>query len=124
VKLGIAPAVISPYVVRKIGETHARVLFVTGERFSAARAHSIGLVHAVVPLTELDDAIQKALSELISSGPQALRACKLLARTVGQMNDEDARNYTAAMIARLRVGEEGQEGLLAFLEKRQPGWLV
>src|SRR5256714_15174906 len=78
VKLGIAPAVISPYVVRKIGETHARVLFVTGERFSAVRAREIGLVHIVVPREELDTAVEKTLQELLSSGPQALRTCKAL----------------------------------------------
>src|SRR5207302_1017219 len=79
VKLGIAPAVISPYVVRKIGETQARALFVTGERFSAVYGREIGLVHTVVPLEELDAAVEKALKELLSSGPQALRACKALA---------------------------------------------
>src|SRR5438876_4085569 len=76
VKLGIAPAVISPYVVRKIGETHARMLFVTGERFSAVRAREIGLVHTVVPLEELDAAVEQTVRELLSSGSQAIRACK------------------------------------------------
>jgi methylglutaconyl-CoA hydratase len=123
VKLGIAPAVISPYVIRKIGEGNARVLFVTGERFSAARAHSIGLVHAVVPLEQLDDAVQKALNELLTSAPGALRACKTLALSVGHMSHEEARLYTAETIARLRIGDEGQEGLQAFLEKRKPGWI-
>jgi methylglutaconyl-CoA hydratase len=122
VKLGIAPAVISPYVVRKIGETHARVLFVTGERFSAARGRDIGLVHTVVPLEELDAAVEKTLSELLSSGPQALRACKALALNVGHMNHDSARRYTAEIIATLRVSAEGQEGLRAFLEKRKPNW--
>jgi methylglutaconyl-CoA hydratase len=124
VKLGIAPAVISPYVIRKIGETHARVLFVTGERFSAERAQRLGLVHAVVPLENLDDAVHKALNELLTSGPQAIRACKALALNVGQMNHEEARQYTAETIARLRVSKEGQEGLCAFLEKRAPGWQI
>ena len=124
VKLGIAPAVISPYVIRKIGETNARVLFVTGERFSAARAHAIGLVHSVVPPEHLDDAVGKALQELLSSGPQAIRACKALALTVGQMSYENARRYTAGTIAQLRVSEEGQEGLSAFLEKRKPRWVI
>src|SRR5438477_1182543 len=86
VKLGIAPAVISPYVVRKIGETHARVLFVTGERFSAARAREIGLVHIVTPLAELDTAVEKILSEVVSGGPQAVRVCKALALNVGRMD--------------------------------------
>lgn len=123
VKLGIAPAVISPYVIRKIGETNARVLFTTGERFSAARARTMGLLHAVVPPEQLDDAVGKAIQELLSSAPQALRACKTLALTVGQMTYEEARKYTAETIARLRVSDEGQEGLQAFLEKRKPHWL-
>src|SRR5713226_8810135 len=124
VKLGIAPAVISPYVVRKIGETHARVLFVTGERFSAACGRDIGLVHTVVPLEELDAAVEKTLRELLSSGPQALRACKALALNVGHMDHDTARRYTAEIIAKLRVGAEGQEGMRAFLEKRKPNWVV
>ena len=123
VKLGIAPAVISPYVVRKIGETHARVLFVTGERFSATRGREIGLVHTVVPLEELDAAIEKTLRELLSSGPHALRACKTLALNVGHMERETARKYTAETIAALRVSAEGQEGLRSFLEKRKPNWV-
>jgi methylglutaconyl-CoA hydratase len=122
VKLGIAPAVISPYVLRKIGETHARGLFVTGERFSAERAQRIGLVHAVVPPEYLDDAVQKALNELLSGAPQAIRACKALALNVGQMTYEQARHSTAQTIAHLRIEKEGQEGLRAFLEKREPSW--
>src|SRR3989442_10003577 len=119
-----APAVISPYVVRKIGETHARVLFVTGERFSAARGRDIGLVHTVVPLEELDAAVEKTLRELLSSGPQAVRACKALALNVGHMDHDTARRYTAEVIAKLRVSAEGQEGLRAFLEKRKPNWIL
>src|SRR5450432_2780258 len=95
VKLGIAPAVISPYVIRKIGETNARALFVTGERFSANRALTLGLVNAVVPLEQLDDAVQSALNELVSSGPQAIRASKVLALNVGSMDYDHARHYTA-----------------------------
>ena len=124
VKLGIAPAVISPYVVRKIGETHARVLFVTGERFSAARGRDIGLVHTVVPLEELDAAVEKTLRELLSSGPLAVRACKALALNVGHMDHDTARRYTAEGIATLRVSAEGQEGMRAFLEKRKPNWIL
>ena len=122
VKLGIAPAVISPYVVPKIGTTNARVLFTTGERFSATRAHSMGLLHAVVPPEQLDDAVGKAIQELLTSAPQALRVCKSLALTVGKMTYEEARNYTTQMIANLRMSDEGQEGLRAFLEKRKPLW--
>lgn len=118
VKLGIAPAVISPYVVRKIGETHARVLFVTGERFSATRAQEIGLVHAVTKTEELDATVGKTVNELLSCGPQAIRACKALALNVGHMDRNTARTYTAETIARLRVSAEAQERLRAFLEKR------
>src|SRR6266852_7803226 len=123
VKLGIAPAVISPYVVRKIGETNARVLFVTGERFSPARAREIGLVHSVVPLEALDGALGKALNELLQGGPHAIRACKALALNVGHMDHDTARQYTAKTIAALRVSEEGQDGLRSSLEKRKPGWV-
>ncbi len=123
VKLGIVPAVISPYVLNKIGESNARALFTTGERFQATRAQTIGLVHSVVPPEQLDDAINKTVRELLSSGPHALRASKMLALTVGKMSYEEARNYTAQMIAGLRVSDEGQEGLRAFLEKRKPQWM-
>src|SRR5712692_8219033 len=123
VKLGIAPAVISPYVIRKIGETNARVLFVTGERFSPAHAREIGLVHSVVPLEALDDAVGKALNELLQGGPHAIRACKALALNVGHMDHDTARQYTAKTIAALRVSEEGQDGLRSSLEKRKPGWV-
>jgi methylglutaconyl-CoA hydratase len=124
VKLGIAPAVISPYALRKIGEAQARALFVTGERFSAERALSIGLVHTIVPLEQLDDAVQKTVRELLSSAPQAIRACKELALHVGSMDEGMAREFTAKTIARLRTSDEGQEGLSAFLEKRKPNWLL
>jgi len=124
VKLGIAPATIAPYVIRKIGITNARALFVTGERFSARRAYDIGLVHTIVPLEQLDDALQKVLDELLSGSPQAIRACKKMAMSVGQMDYEHARRYTAETVARLRVSDDGQEGLRAFLEKRKPRWVL
>lgn len=124
VKLGIAPAVISPYVIRKIGETHARVLFVTGERFNAVRGREIGLVHIVTAADELDAAVAKTVKELLSSAPNGLRACKKLALSVGTMDPETARNYTAETISTLRTGPEGQEGLQAFLEKRKPNWIA
>ena len=122
VKLGIAPAVISPYVLRKIGVSHARALFTTGERFSAQRAYEIGLVHTVVPAEQLDEAVERTIQELLSSAPQALRTCKRLAQQVGTMENTEALLYTAETIARLRTSAEGQEGLHAFLEKRQPNW--
>ncbi|HEV2403962.1 MAG TPA: enoyl-CoA hydratase-related protein [Ktedonobacterales bacterium] len=123
VRLGIAPAVISPYVIRKIGETNARVLFTTGERFTAARGREIGLIHSVVPAEELDAIVEKTVRDLLRGGPQALRACKALALNVGNMNHEAAQQYTAKVIAMLRVSAEGQEGLRAYLEKRGANWI-
>jgi methylglutaconyl-CoA hydratase len=88
----------------------------------AAHAKAIGLVHLVVSPEHLDETLQDTLQELVSSAPQAIRSCKELALTIGKMDDEQARTYTSELIARLRVSEEGQEGLSAFLEKRQPRW--
>jgi methylglutaconyl-CoA hydratase len=123
VKLGIAPAVISPYVMRKIGSSWARRLFVTGERFTPTLAREIGLVHTVTTLDELDNAVESVLQELLSSGPQALRSCKMLARDISSFNEETARELTIETIANLRGSAEGQEGLSAFLEKRPPSWI-
>lgn len=122
-RLGIAPAVISPFVLRKIGQSHARALFVTAERFDAARALAIGLVHRVVPAAELDSAVAATLRHIGQSGPAGARAGKLMAKTVPTLPDDEAREMTAATIAGLRVGPEGQEGIRAFLEKRRAGWV-
>jgi len=121
-RLGIAPAVISPFATRKIGESHARALFTTAERFDAARALAIGLVHHVVPATELDDAVQATLANLGLSGPAGARAAKRMAMTVTHLPDAEARELTAQTIAGLRVSAEGQEGIRAFLEKRTAEW--
>lgn len=123
VRLGIAPAVISPYLLRKIGESQARMLFVTGESFSATYARQIGLAHIVVAPEELDAAVEKKVGELLRGAPQAIRACKSLALNVGEMDGDTASHYTAETIARLRASEEGQEGLSAFLEKRKANWI-
>ena len=122
-RLGITPAVISPFVLRKIGQSQARALFVTAERFDAHRALAIGLVHRIVPAGGLDDAVREALREIGQCGPAGVRAAKLMARTVPHLRDEEARATTAATIADLRAGAEGQEGIRAFLEKRRAGWV-
>ena len=121
-KLGILPAVISPFALAKIGRSAARELFLTGARFSAARAKEIGLVHAVVPAAELDAAIDGYLKELLTAGPEAVAAAKALIPAVWPRSVADAAAITAAAIAKRRVSAEGQEGLSAFLEKRPPGW--
>jgi methylglutaconyl-CoA hydratase len=123
-RLGIAPAVISPFVVRKIGESCARALFVTAERFDARHAHAIGLVHKVVPADQLDAAVAAVLRDIGQNGPMGVRAAKLMARTVNRLDPEEARETTAATIAGLRVGPEGQEGIRAFLEKRRAAWVT
>jgi methylglutaconyl-CoA hydratase len=124
VKLGIIPAVISPFVLVKIGRSAARELFLTGARFSAARAREIGLVHAVVPAAELDAKVAAYLGELLTSAPEAIGAVKGLIPEVARRGPGEATALTAEAIARRRVSAEGQEGLRAFLEKRRPGWLA
>jgi len=121
-KLGILPAVISPFALAKIGRSAARELFLTGARFSAARAREIGLAHTVVPAVDLDAAVAAHVDELLSAGPQAIASAKALIRTVWPRSSEDATAITAAAIAARRVSDEGQEGLRAFLAKRAPAW--
>jgi methylglutaconyl-CoA hydratase len=123
VKLGILPAVISPYVIAKIGESHARALFLTGERFDAERALRIGLVHRVVDdAGSLDAAVNDTLSQLMSSGPEAVRACKRLIAYVASHPLEDSIPYTIEAIAERRVSPEGQQGMSAFLRKEKAPW--
>jgi methylglutaconyl-CoA hydratase len=119
VKLGIIPAVISPFVLDKIGASHARALFLTGERFGAERARHIGLIHEIVPAGALDAAVDARLAELHSAGPLAVAAAKLLVRRVLDNSYDDTRSITSQAIARQRTGAEGQEGLRAFLERRR-----
>ena len=123
VKLGILPAVISPYVIAKIGESHARALFLTGERFDAERALRIGLVHKLVDDSDsLDAAVNDALSQLMSSAPEAVRACKKLIAYVAHHELADAIPYTIEAIAERRVSSEGQQGMNAFLKKQKAPW--
>lgn len=124
VKLGILPAVISPYVIARIGQTHARALFLTGERFDAERAQRIGLVHRVVDSeAELDAAVYETVTQLKTSGPEAVRECKKLIAHVAAHDLADAIPYTIEAIATRRVSEEGQEGMKAFLEKGLASWV-
>jgi methylglutaconyl-CoA hydratase len=122
VRLGLAPATIAPSVVRKIGHSQARALFLTGERFDAGRAREIGLVHEVVPGAELDAAVERTAARLLQGGPAAQAAVKEALRQVEATEPMEALGIMTQLIAELRVGEEGQEGLGAFLEKREPFW--
>ena len=122
VLLGIAPATIAPFVVRKIGLSHARDLFLTGERFDAERAREIGLVHEVVTEVQLDATVEEKVSQLNKGGPEALAATKGLLDELRSAAPEEVTELMAHRIAGLRTGDEGQEGLGAFLEKRKPAW--
>lgn len=125
VRLGLVPAVISPYVVAALGERQARRYFLTGEAFGAESACRLGLVHEAVPGEQLDDAVGAVVEALLAGGPIALKACKELVANIshhGVTASQTLRKRTAELIAQLRVSDEGQEGLAAFLEKRRPGW--
>lgn len=126
-KLGLAPAVISPYVIEAIGVRAARRLFLTAEIFDAPTALALGLLHRVVPAAELDAAVARELKLLGKAGPAAIHACKqLVARVAGRDLQSQAvlDEANARLIAQLRVSAEGQEGLSAFLDKREPAWVV
>ena len=122
-RLGLAPAVISPYVVRAIGARQARRYFLTTEEIPAARAQTLGLVHEVAADEDLEEIIESLCQTLLNAAPEALGACKALVhRVTGEQPDAQVIDYTAHLIARLRTGAEGQEGLTAFFEKRPPRW--
>jgi methylglutaconyl-CoA hydratase len=123
VRLGILPAVISPYVLGKIGESAARELFLTGERFEAVRAVEIGLIRSAVPEEDLDAAVEGRVQELLQAGPRAIAEAKALIREVAYRRVEEMQRYTVERIADVRVSAEGQEGIRAFLEKRKPYWV-
>ena len=121
-RLGILPAVVSPYVVRKIGPARATALFVTGSRIDARRAHEIGLVERVVEPSDLDAAVGRVLDAIVSGGPKAVNAAKRLVREVEGRPVDEVAELTVKRIAEIRVSHEGQEGLRAFLERRDPRW--
>jgi methylglutaconyl-CoA hydratase len=122
-KLGILPAVISPFALAKIGRSAARELFLTAARFSAQRAREIGLVHAVVPESELDATVEGCVRELMSSAPEAVTAAKRLIASVAGRPPAEVSDLTAETIAAHRVSPEGQAGMRAFMEKRRAPWL-
>ncbi|MDZ4723984.1 MAG: enoyl-CoA hydratase-related protein [candidate division Zixibacteria bacterium] len=122
VKIGVVPACIGPYVIKKMGEGKARELFITGERMNAVRAREVGLVNSVVADGDLDNEVDKLIASILSSGPSAVSMAKKLISEVSAMPPEEFKPYTAEIIARLRISAEGQEGMDAFLNKRKPKW--
>ncbi len=121
VRLGLVPATIAPHVIEKIGPGNARRFFLTGERFDAAEARAIGLVHLVAPDDELDTAVDGVVAAILAGGPDAQRTCTELVRNV-RANNAEVDSYTASLIAAVRGGAEGREGVAAFLEKSTQDW--
>jgi methylglutaconyl-CoA hydratase len=125
VKLGLIPATISPYVIRAMGARASHRYFLTAERFSAAEAHRIGLVHEVVTVDALDAKVAELTSALVSASPNAVRACKRMVQDVAEREIDDALvAHTVAGIADIRSSAEGKEGVQSFLQKRKPSWLL
>jgi len=124
VKVGILPAVVSPYVLSKIGASAARELFLTGMRFDAARAREIGLVHAVVAADHMDRRVAEYVQEILSAAPEAIATAKELLKKIAGRPAQDTIGLTADTIAARRASPEGQEGIRAFLEKRKATWNV
>ena len=123
-KLGLLPATIGPYVVRALGEQASRRYFVTAERFSAAEAHRLGLVHELATPETLDEKVDALLAAIVANGPAAVRACKKLVQDVAHAPiTDELRDDTARRIADIRASTEGHEGVASFLQKRAPSWI-
>lgn len=122
-RLGLVPAVISPFVMAKIGESNARAWFLSGERFSAEKAMDMGLVHELTPLDNLDSEFEKWIERFLKAGPKAAKEAKALIKNVLNLKPEEVTEYTCKTISRIRTSEEGQEGMKALLEKRKASWL-
>lgn len=122
-RLGLLPATIGPYVLRALGEQASRRYFTTAERFDASRAQALGFVHEVTAPAGLDQRVGEVVAALVANGPVAVKACKQLVKDLaGHQIDAAAREETVRRIADIRAGDEGREGVQAFLEKREPNW--
>ncbi len=122
VRIGLAPSLIAPYVIQRIGVTRARLLMLTGTRFDGVSAHEYGIVHEVCPPEILDQCVQAVIDQLRLCSPAALVACKTLIHTVINQTNEQSLPYRARLLNTLRLSEEGQEGMMAFRQKRPPKW--
>jgi methylglutaconyl-CoA hydratase len=121
-QLGIAPAMISPFVIRRVGPARAQRLFLTAETFSADDAERYGLIDHVVAADQLDETVEAVCRDLARAGPEALAKVKQIVAFVTASSADESRRYTAEMLAHMRAGDEGQEGMAAFFEKRPPRW--
>jgi methylglutaconyl-CoA hydratase len=122
VRLGLIPACISPYIIKRIGEANTRRLFLTAERITAKEAEKIGLVNVVVKPEELDSIVEQKAKDILLCAPEAIASCKYLIEKVSSLNLEKAKEFTSQMLAKIRIGNEAQEGMQAFFEKRKPEW--
>jgi methylglutaconyl-CoA hydratase len=118
------PAAISPYLLKRMGERNLKEYTLTGERFKAPRAAELGLINAVAPANGLDAAVEAKIEKILTGGPEALAAAKLLIRGIGERSLEANGPYTAELITQRRMSAEGQEGMNAFLQKAKPRWVV
>lgn len=123
VRLGLVPAAISPFVMERIGPTKSRELFITGERISANKALEYGLINKVTGINDLDEAVNEKINMILQNGPEAIKVVKKMIFDVTQMKFPELTDYTARLIANLRLSKEAQEGMNAFLEKRTPNWI-
>jgi methylglutaconyl-CoA hydratase len=124
VKIGIVPAMISPYVIKRVGESNARDLMLTGRKFQGLEAEQVGLINRTFSEGQSDDYLNSLIDLLSTSGPNAIAQCKNLINDVSNnLSLEQAVEYTANVIAEIRASQEGQEGMAAFLEKRKPNWV-
>ncbi len=124
VKIGIVPACISPYIIKRVGEYPAKELMLTGKRFKGEEAERIGLVNKSLNDSEIDAKLNETIHLLMTSAPKAITHCKnLIYNVVNRLSHKEALEYTAKMIAEIRASDEGQEGTAAFLEKRKPNWV-
>jgi len=124
VKIGIVPACISPYVIKRVGEYGARELMLTGRRINGQEAENYKLVNKSLPADQVEHYIDTMVQMLLTSGPAAITHCKnLIDKVVNHIDLNEALTFTAQMIAEIRASDEGQEGMAAFLEKRKPGWV-
>ncbi|MBE2183811.1 MAG: enoyl-CoA hydratase/isomerase family protein [Anaerolineae bacterium] len=123
-RLGIVPALIAPYVIRRIGLSRAGVIMLTGARFDGVSAHEYGVIHEVCPKDILDECIDAVLNEIHQCSPAALRACKQLLQVSESQSLEQSLPFRTRTLNTLRAGEDGQEGMLAFMQKRPPKWAI
>ncbi len=124
VKIGVIPACISPYIIKRVGEARSRELMLTGQRFKGPKAYEIGMVNYSLSEQGMEEKLSELVKLLLTSGPKAVSQCKVLIEQVANhLTLEEAKEFTAEMIARIRMSEEGQEGMAAFLEKRKPRWV-